>query len=113
MCLMEYDSSGNFRLEVDEWLDTGKIETILDTHKKILKGKNLQEENVKLEGTKLEGNVAIAKNSTLKNCKIKDSIIGENTTLEGLEIHDSIIGDNVVIKKGGKVFNVGDKSTIV
>ncbi len=111
--LMVYEQKKIFVQEVDEWLDTGKIETILDTHKKILKGKNLQEENVKLEGTKLEGNVAIAKNSTLKNCKIKDSIIGENTTLEGLEIHDSIIGDNVVIKKGGKVFNVGDKSTIV
>ncbi len=98
--------------EVEEWLDTGEIETTLKTNAWLLKGGIWKGENVIVENSDIQHNVSIGKNTVIKNCTIKNSIIGKNTVLEGMEIEDSIIGDNVILKKGGKQFNIGDNSTI-
>ncbi|MDP3918939.1 MAG: sugar phosphate nucleotidyltransferase [Nanoarchaeota archaeon] len=110
--LMIEDGKKLYVEDIEDWLDTGKIETLLETNAKLLKGKTWKGTNVKIKDSNIGANVSIGKNTTLKNCKIENSIIGEDTTLEGLEIKDSVIGDNVNLKKDGKVFNIGDTCSI-
>jgi glucose-1-phosphate thymidylyltransferase len=97
---------------IDDWLDVGKIETILQTNKKLLKGEIYKEEGVKIENCTLGENVSIGKNTTLINCTITNAIIGENTIIEGITMQDSIIGDHVILKKEATTFNIGDDSFI-
>ena len=110
--IMINDGQKIFVQEIDKWLDTGKIETILETSAFLLNGGVLKGRNVKLDNCEIGKNVSIGDNTILRNCKINNSIIGENTLLEELEIENSVIGDKVVLKKGGKVFNIGDKCSI-
>jgi glucose-1-phosphate thymidylyltransferase len=98
--------------DVDDWLDVGKIATVIETNAKLLDGEVHKETGVKVENTELGKNVTIGKNTTLIDCYVENSIIGENTKIIGLTIKDSVIGDKVVLKGGGTVFNIGDSSSM-
>jgi glucose-1-phosphate thymidylyltransferase len=98
--------------DVDDWLDTGAINTILETHCKILNGRVLHGKNVKVENSKIGKNVYIGDNSIVRNCKLENTMVGENSNVEGIDAVDSIIGDNVTLKKGNK-YNIGDNCSIV
>lgn len=106
--LMIQDNKTLFVEEVDDWFDTGKIETILATHQKILKGGIWKGDNLQIKNSIIGKNISLGNNTQIINCNIENSIIGENTILQGLTIKDSVIGDNVKIKKDGHSFNVGD-----
>lgn len=108
--------------EVENWLDCGKKETILDTSEYFLKkfGNKYSYEgcmlryplyigkNVILENSIVGDNVTISDNCTIKNSIIKRAIIGEHSVIENAVIEDALIGEHVKIKKKPKEFNVGD-----
>jgi len=95
--------------DVDAWLDVGKIETILSTHAALLKGEVSKAEGVVIENSELGKNVSIGKQSKIINCKLSNTIVGAHSVIEGFEMENSIVGDNVILKKGGRTFNIGDK----
>jgi glucose-1-phosphate thymidylyltransferase len=97
---------------VDDWLDVGKIETILESNAKLLGGGIWKGDNTNIDGSKIGENVSIGHNSVVQNCTVENSIIGDNCVLDGINIQDSVIGNRVEISKGGSVYNVGDNSTI-
>lgn len=108
--------------EVENWLDCGKKETILDTSEYFLKKFNKKYsfggcilknplyigKSVVLENSVIGENVTIADNCTIRNSVIRRAIIGEHTTIENAIIEDSLIGEHVKIKKKATEFNIGD-----
>jgi len=112
--------------EVDNWLDCGKKETILDTSEYFLRKFNKKYsfegcvlkyplhigKDVILENSVIGNNVTISDNCTIRNSVIRRAIIGENTTIENAIIEDSLIGEHVKIKKKPNEFNLGDYAEV-
>lgn len=122
-----------FRVDVIEykgkWLDPGKFDDWIEANKYILE--NNLKENIESEidsSSQIEGTVAIGKDCTVVNSKIKGpSIIGDNVTITDCEIgpltsvtsNCELVGSkisNSVLMTGVKVLNVSghpvDKSLI-
>lgn len=91
---------------IEEWLDCGTVEAMLDTNKKLLdkldypippfsgmeiKSPSFVHPSVKLENSNLGPYVSIYNNVTIKNSTISNSIINEGVTIENKIISDSII----------------------
>ncbi len=81
--------------KIEKWLDTGKVETLLETHKEILKENNKKietnskiidpvyiEEGVEIDNSTIGPYVTINKGAKVKNSKIENSIIDENSLIE-------------------------------
>ncbi|MBN1633753.1 MAG: NTP transferase domain-containing protein [Ignavibacteria bacterium] len=110
--------------EVENWLDCGKKDTILDTSEYFLKKFNnkykydgciLKQplyigENVIIENSIIGKNVTISDNCIIKNSIIKRAIIEEHSMIENAIIEDSLIGEHTKIKKKTDVLNLGDYS---
>jgi glucose-1-phosphate thymidylyltransferase len=120
--------------EIDIWLDTGTIETAVDTNKILLDKLGSTIQTSKLENVKIVEPVAIGEgaevsNSTIgphasigANCKINNSTITESVLEADCEIQDavldrSLIGKQVKVKGRGDrhiiQLNVGDSSEIL
>lgn len=113
--------------EVDEWLDTGKPETIISTNKWLLKHKFQKyteyinttiiepvyiEDGVEIENSVIGPFVSIGKESKIKNSRIQDSILGNKTSVENVNMRESIVGFGAALKGKVNRFNIGDDSTI-
>ena len=94
---------------IEKWLDTGKIETTLETNKYLIskmkqpKMKGIKppvfiDKGVKIENSEIGPNVTLNKGCVIINSKIKDAIINENSRIEDCEIEHSLIGKEVKIK---------------
>jgi len=119
-----------YPLKVKKWFDTGTLEDIFETHKKLLNksqvSKNSIIKNTKIippvwidSGVKVENSeigpfVSIEKESEIKNSKIKNGIIYKGVKIINCEIEKGIIGDYSEIKnlKVKEIF-VTNKSKIV
>jgi glucose-1-phosphate thymidylyltransferase len=105
---------------VDDWYDCGKVETILETNRLLLKGKK---QNIYIGGTKIIEPVsidstAVIKNSTIGpnvsiseytrigNSSIKDSIISRKAVVEDCFLEQSLIGEETAIKGKTGSFNI-------
>ena len=114
-------------LEVDQWLDCGKPETLLSTNRYLLKnGFNKEikttnsviigpvyiEDKVKIENSIIGPNASIASGCVIKNSIVKDSIVGENAVIENAALNKSLVGDSALIKDTFRKINVGDNSEI-
>jgi glucose-1-phosphate thymidylyltransferase len=116
--------------EVAGWYDCGQLETLLDTNRHLLEnagrarppegGTNVEvrgavrvERGVTLENVELGPNVSIGTGSTLRDCRVRDAIIGEHTVIERATLHDSLIGDRVVIRDARGALNVGDDARVL
>ncbi|GIU70369.1 MAG: nucleotidyltransferase [Candidatus Woesearchaeota archaeon] len=114
-------------LGVNEWLDCGTFETLLDTNKKLLernskiysKTKNsviikpvFIEKNVFIENSIIGPYVSVASGSVLKNSIVSNSIIDENARLISVNIKDSTIGHDSVMNGGFKKINFGASSQL-
>ena len=94
---------------IEKWLDTGKIETTLETNKYLIermkqpKGKGIKNpvfigEDVKIENSKIGPNVTLNKGCIVINSKLKNIIVDENTRIEDCELEHSMIGKDVEVK---------------
>lgn len=113
--------------EIDEWLDCGKPDTLLDTNRYLLKENGCVEgevhDSVIVEPVHI-GPGAIVRNSIIgpdvslaPNCRIegsivRDSIINAGTELRNVLLNRSLLGEDVRFTgKPGKL-NVGDHTLI-
>lgn len=111
---------------IEEWLDCGNIQALLDTNRRLLKKKGNNKiiegnlivepcfigDNVKIRNSVIGPYVSIHENTEIYNSIIKDSIIGKETKLEDVNLADSVVGDSVVIKGIKNNLNVGDHTEI-
>ncbi len=105
---------------VDDWYDCGKVETILETNRLLLRDKK---QNINIAGAKIIEPVsiditAIIKNSTIGpnvsisgfarigNSNIKDSIISRKAVVEDCFLEQSLIGEEAAIKGKTGSFNI-------
>jgi glucose-1-phosphate thymidylyltransferase len=120
---------------VDGWYDCGKPETMLLTNHDLL-DKEMQGarehaaltrrypgcvirmpvaigESATLENSIVGPHVSISANTAIRDCIVRNSILGENAEVESIILEDSIISDNA--KVVGNLFrlNVGDSSEII
>jgi len=115
---------------VNEWLDCGNKEALLNTNKAVLShegnhisGKSILSNTVILEpcyiskGAKICDSiigpfVSIGKNTNIKNSIIKNSIIQKETEIENTHFSDSLIGNFVKMHRSNEVYDLGDYNTI-
>lgn len=101
--------------ELEEWLDCGNKQELLNTHKRILEIENPSKQSFIHETAELinctigEG-VSVDEGVKLDNCKLDNCIIYSNTSIENSDIKNAIIGHNCLIKGlEGSAF-IGDYS---
>ncbi|TVQ80305.1 MAG: nucleotidyltransferase [Flavobacteriales bacterium] len=88
---------------VDEWMDCGNKEVVIETNTKILgfvDGKeDLIAKDVELNNSRIIPPCSIGKNTKLHNCTVGPNVsIGENCHLENVEISDSIVMNSSTVK---------------
>lgn len=111
---------------VDGWYDCGKPETLLSTNRFLLdqKGFSKKYENVVInhpvyisESAEVENSVigphaTISSGCKVKECIIKNSIVGSNAQVEKALLDNSIIGNNALVRGAYKRLNSGDSSEV-
>lgn len=113
--------------EIDAWLDCGKPETLLETNRYLLRGRNhvhgevlnsvLMEpvhisEGAIIRGSIIGPNVSVAAGCVIEESIVKDSIINANTQVRDMIMHSSILGDSVQLIGSPRHMNIGDHSLI-
>ena len=117
---------------VDEWLDCGNYGVTVNTNQRVLANKKQQfsiaegrfDESVKIhepcfigEGVELKNCeigpfVSVGNHTTLKNCVISNSIVGENSELIRLHCENSMFGNHVCLEGNPKEYSIGDYSVM-
>ena len=124
------DHGAKIRVQtVQGWYDAGQVGTLLDTNRHLLEnagrdrapqdgpgvkvsGAVRVEDDVTLENVELGPNVTIGRGSTVRDAKLRDTIIGEHATVEGATLHDSLVGDHAEVRGVSGSVNLGDHSTV-
>ncbi|HVO73210.1 MAG TPA: sugar phosphate nucleotidyltransferase [Ignavibacteriaceae bacterium] len=111
---------------VEGWYDCGKPETLLSTNKYLLDQKSVSKEyknvvinhpvfisqEAEIENSVIGPYATIDKGCRIKECIIKNSIVGANAQVSKALLDNSIIGNNSLIKGTFKRLNSGDSSEI-
>lgn len=113
--------------EIDEWLDCGKPETLLETNKYLLAGRHHVhgetinavliepvhiERGAVVRDSVLGPNVSVAAGSVVERSIIRDSIINGSSEIRNMVLKDSIIGDAVQLVGSSRKMNIGDHSLV-
>ncbi|MCB0488769.1 MAG: sugar phosphate nucleotidyltransferase [Cyclobacteriaceae bacterium] len=118
--------------QVDEWLDCGNKQAMIDTNKRYLefiKGNQLISSDVKLtnshiigpcsiaSGCKIENavvgpHVSIGEYTTIRDARISNSIIGKNSEVSNAVLSNSMLGNFVNFEGNPEDLSLGDYSTI-
>jgi len=124
--LMIKDGVAFAPFEVDQWLDCGKKETLLETNRRLLPetGNSPQiagslvvppvyiDPDAKITNSVIGPYVSIAKGTKIENSIIKSSIVGESTSIESTVLDNSLIGNMVTIRGDKKSLNISGSSEV-
>ena len=114
--------------EIDDWLDCGKPETLLETNRFLLKGRHHIHGDVQdsvliepvhigqgavIKKSIIGPNVSVAAGSVIENSIIRDSIINTDNKVSYLILDHSLLGDSVSLIGSPRRMNIGDHSHIV
>mgnify|MGYP001378560562 FL=1 len=115
-------------IDVDGWYDAGKIDTLLDTNRVMLeKGAARRpehapgclivdpvyvEDGVTLEDSTIGPNVSISSGAVVRNCKLRDTIVGAGSQLVGSRLSGSLVGDNVTLEGVRGSVTIGDDGEV-
>ena len=115
-------------VEVEGWYDAGKPETLLETNQHVLSttrgkaptnGTNVTvnepvhvADGVTLENTEIGPNVTVSAGTTIRDSKLRDTIVGPKVVIEGADLHDSIIGEGARVRGVSGRVDVGDHSVV-
>lgn len=103
-----------FTAEVEGWWDCGKVETLLETNREMLRrGAVALAEGVRLEDAEIGPNVSIAGGSVVRRSRLRDCIVGAETRIEECDLWDSIVGDHARVMGVRGTVNLGDHSEVV
>lgn len=120
------------KFEIQEWLDCGKPETLLDTNRRLLE---LEEKNgidhyrklyptsvivppvsigpnCKIENSVIGPYVSMRHDVVIDSAILRDCTIGKNAELRRVILHDSMIGEYASVEGVTGELNVGDHSTV-
>lgn len=117
---------------IDEWLDCGKPETLLDTNRRLLE--RMEKEEINDYKTRFPNSIIIPPVSIPRGCEInhsivgpyvsmrhdvkitssilKDCTIGKEAVLENVNLHDSMIGEAATVHGVRGSISVGDHTLI-
>ncbi len=115
--------------KVQGWYDCGKIETLLESNRHLLKKNGLSHsyknfkgcvilppvfisKQAQVENSIIGPFVTVAEKAQVKNSVIKDSIISEEAQVFNTVLESSVIGKNAVLQGNFKRINLGDSSEI-
>ncbi|MBR9676069.1 NTP transferase domain-containing protein [Candidatus Woesearchaeota archaeon] len=127
MALMVEENHKLRAVPIGDWLDTGIPETMLSTNKYLLENghnKTIKTNNsIIIEPVYIEDgcvinssvigpHVSIAKNSTVENSIIKNSIIGEESRIQNAQLTNSLIGDCAEVIEKEKSLNIASNTII-
>lgn len=121
------------KFEIQEWLDCGKPETLLDTNRRLLdmNGDGDVEAYRKefptavfvppvtigrdchIENSVVGPYVSMRHSVCLKNAILRDCTIAKESSLEAVNLHDSMIGEFTSVKGVSGKLILGDHSTVV
>jgi glucose-1-phosphate thymidylyltransferase len=102
-----------FTAEVEGWWDCGKVETLLETNREMLRrGAVALAEGVRLEDAEIGPNVSIAGGSVVRRSRLRDCIVGAETRIEDCDLWDSIVGDHARVMGVRGTVNLGDHSEV-
>jgi len=123
------EQGANFRVRpVGVWLDTGKPDTTLITHRYLLEhGLDNSYESPRpgvvvvppvfihpeaiIKRSVIGPHVSIGKNAQVRNCILRDSILDEGVEVESVLLEQSIVGRWVRLAGRFRNLNIGDSST--
>ena len=113
--------------EIEDWLDCGKPETLLETNRFLLQGRHHIHgeviDSVLIEPVHIERgalvknsiigpNVSIAAGSVIEESVIRNSIINADNRVSNMILDNSLIGDAVSLIGSPRKMNIGDHSHI-
>ncbi|NOZ81511.1 MAG: NTP transferase domain-containing protein [DPANN group archaeon] len=113
--------------KVDVWLDTGKLETTLETNRYLVsrnptadpKGEQtkftqpvVMGEGVRAANADIGPHVSVGNGSTIENSTVKESIIGEQAVIRDAILERCIIGSHATVRGKHKDRIVGDHETL-
>ncbi len=124
----------NFRAStIDEWLDCGNKQNIVDTNRRMLQIKQAAEQlcsdsavidnsvviepcfigdGVRIENSVIGPHVSIGANTTVKNSIVKNSVIQNDTTVQDARFENSMVGNKVVYQGRVPDVSIGDFSEV-
>ena len=113
---------------IDEWLDCGKPETLLETNQKLLKEQTKNDasqlvncklippyyigEHVRLRNCVIGPNASIYPNAEVNNSEISDSVIGHGAHIDDSQLTRSLVGDHCTVRNYRGSLNIGDYSEV-
>lgn len=114
------------RYSIDGWYDCGKVETLLETNRHLLKkcGKPRKIKGAilippvyigkecKAENAVIGPYVSIGDSVEIRNSIIRNSIVNSSSVVEDLLLENSVIGEGAKIKGSFHKINLGDSSEI-
>jgi glucose-1-phosphate thymidylyltransferase len=117
-------------VEVDEWLDAGVPETVLETNRRLLdmrrdnsteagkrSGVNIRppvhvHPSASVENSTLGPYVSVGRDCVVRNSTITDAILEAGVTVEDSTLRDSILGERSQVRGVKGSVNVGDDSKV-
>ena len=113
---------------IEDWLDCGKPETLLETNRKLLQiqTRNCSPQlvncrltppyyigdNVRLSNCSIGPNVSIFSNVEATDSEISDAVIGEATRIRNSKLTRTLIGRHCAVKDFSGSLNLGDYSEV-
>jgi len=102
--------------EVTDWYDCGKRETWLETNRVLLdrhapKGEHALcaiDPTAKVINSEIGPYVSLGPGVVVENCHLSDCVIGAESTLKGCRLNDSLVGEHCVVNDVAGNLNIGD-----
>ena len=115
--------------EVDDWLDAGTSQALLETNRLLLdRGRDniamINGEGIvivppvyihpsaRVTNSVIGPYVTLGRNCRVQNCILRDSIVDADTVLENVLLADSLVGQHVDVKGAFRSLNVGDSTSL-
>ena len=113
-------------MEIENWFDCGKPETLLATNRELLKinAKKISrpgnliippvfiDKSAKVSNSIIGPNVTIGEKAEINNCIISESILEKESYVQNMTLENSLIGAHAVLSGKPNRLNIGDSTEV-